>query len=161
MRKYQTLITTAFQDYPAKACIEYDCRFRQLAAKDKRILWDKYKEDIFVWCFSPQPASTGLGNATETRNYFHYSTPLILSHFGLATDTIIHTSTRAKKCICFNTTRAVQEERHASSNTFATREGVEGNTQPVGVPPSSSPRKQIIAECLSARQLILQCSGRI
>ena len=33
---------------------------------------------------------------------------------------------------------AVQEERHASSNTFATREAVEGNTQVVGAPPSNS-----------------------
>ena len=39
---------------------------------------------------------------------------------------------------------AVQEERHASSSTFATREAVEGNTQLVGVLPSSSPLKQII-----------------
>ena len=37
MIKYQTLITTAFQDYPAEACIEYDRRFRQLAAKDKKV----------------------------------------------------------------------------------------------------------------------------
>ena len=39
---------------------------------------------------------------------------------------------------------AVQEERHASSSTFATQEAVEGNTQPAGAPPSCSPLKQII-----------------
>ena len=39
---------------------------------------------------------------------------------------------------------AIQEERHASSNTFATKEAVEGNTQLVDAPASSSPRKQII-----------------
>ena len=38
MLNYQTL---------AEACIEYDHRFRQLAAKDKTIALDKYKEDIF------------------------------------------------------------------------------------------------------------------
>ena len=38
MLKYQT---TAFHDYPAEACIEYDHRFRQLAAKDETIEWDK------------------------------------------------------------------------------------------------------------------------
>ena len=99
MLRYQTLITTAFQDYPAEACIEYDCRFRQLAAKDKKFPWDKYKEDIFVWCFSPKPASAGLGNATETHNYCRYSKPAILSRLGPATDTITHTSTEAKICI--------------------------------------------------------------
>ena len=43
MLKYQTLITMAFQDYPVEACIEYDRTFRQLAAKDKNVPWDKYK----------------------------------------------------------------------------------------------------------------------
>ena len=90
MIKYQTLITTAFQDYPAEACIEYDRRFRQLAAKDKKVPWDKYKEDIFVWCFSPKPTSTGWVNATETHNYLHYSKPAILSRLGPATDTVTH-----------------------------------------------------------------------
>ena len=36
---------------------------------------------------------------------------------------------------------AVQKERHASSVTL---EAVDGNTQSVGIPPSSSPLKQII-----------------
>ena len=142
MLRYQTLITTAFQDYPAEACIEYNCRFRQLAAKDKKLPWDKYKEDIFVWCFSPKPASARLGNATETRNYFLHSKPAILSRLAPATDTVTHTSTGAKICIHF--TGTVQEERHASSSTFATREAVEENTQLVGALPSSSPLKQII-----------------
>ena len=105
MLKYQTLITTAFQDYPAEACIKYERRFRQLAAKDKKVSWDKYKEDIFVWCFSLKPASAGLGNATETRNYFCYSKPAILSRLGPATDTVTHTSTGVEICIRFNATR--------------------------------------------------------
>ena len=41
MLKYQTPITTTFHDNPVEACIEYDSRFRQLAAKDRTLAWDK------------------------------------------------------------------------------------------------------------------------
>ena len=60
MIKYQTLITAAFQDYAADACIEYDDHFRQFAAKEKSVHWDKYKKDIFVRCFSPKSSSADL-----------------------------------------------------------------------------------------------------
>ena len=53
LNKYQTLITTAFQDYPPEACIQYDCRLRQLAAKNKELAWDKYKEASMSGAFHP------------------------------------------------------------------------------------------------------------
>ena len=98
----------------------------------------------FVWCFSPKPTSTGWGNATETRNYFRYYKPAILSHLGPATDTVTHTHIQLKSASALMPPGAVQEERHASSSTFVTQEAVEGNTQPAGAPPSCSPLKQII-----------------
>ena len=36
MIKYQTLITTAFQDYPAEACIEYDRQWHSQNTADAR-----------------------------------------------------------------------------------------------------------------------------
>ena len=36
MLQYQALMTAAFSEYPAEACLEYDCRSRQLAAKNKK-----------------------------------------------------------------------------------------------------------------------------
>ena len=43
---------------------------------------------------------------------------------------------------------AVQEERHASSNAFATRKAVEGNTQVVGAPPSNSPLNPLMTPAI-------------
>lgn len=94
--KYQTLITTAFQDYPPEACIQYDRRFRQLAAKNKELAWDKYKEDLFVWCFSPKPASTGSFRANK---------PAVLSRLGPPPGTATHTATGAEICIRYNLPR--------------------------------------------------------
>ena len=102
MIKYQTLITTAFQDYPAEACIEYDRHFRQLAAKDKKVPWDKYKEDIFVWCFSPKPTSTGMGKChRNTATIFVTANQPSCHVLAQPQDTVTHTSTGAEICIRF------------------------------------------------------------
>ena len=131
MLKYQTLITVAFQDYPAEACIEYDRHFRQLAAKDKKV--------------PPKPVSTGLGNTTETRNYIFATANQLFCHVLAQPQTPSHTHPQELKfASALMPPGAVQEERHASSNTFVARKPVEGNTQLVGAPPSSSPVKQII-----------------
>ena len=133
--KYQTLITMAFQDYPPKACIEYDRRFRQLAAKDKKVSWEKYEEDIFIiWCFSPKP---GLGSS-----YFR-NRPAIFICLGPASDAVTFSTTGNEICIRFNTPEAAHGAMYAGSSTPATGEAVEGNTLPQSAPPSSSPLKQI------------------
>ena len=73
MLEYQKLITAAFQDYPVEACIEYDRCFRQLAVKDRKSPGISTKTETYLFCFSPKSASAGLGNATETHNYFQYN----------------------------------------------------------------------------------------
>ena len=91
MLKYQTLITAAFKQYPPEACIEYDCCFRQQAANDRRLKWGKYKEDIFIWCFSPRPANAGRENhasAWETRSFRPRFT--INGRLGPASETVTH-----------------------------------------------------------------------
>ena len=70
--KYQTLISDAFAKSPAEACLEYDRCFRLQASKNSKLTWNKYKEDIFIWCFAPKPASAGLGthaNAWEAQTF--------------------------------------------------------------------------------------------
>ena len=144
MIKYQTLITTAFQDYPAEACIEYDRCFRQLAAKDKKVPWDKYKEDIFVWCFSPKPTSTGWEKPQKHATIF-VTANQPSCHVLAQPQTLSHTHPQEPKSASTSMPPgAVQEEKHTSSSTFATQEAVKGNTQPAGAPPSCSPLKQII-----------------
>ena len=135
--QYQTLIVAAFQDYPAEACIQYDRRFRQLAAKDKSVPWDRYKEDIFVWCFCPKSIYT------DSRQSFRYK-PAIMSHLGPPTDTITHAATGAEIGICFNTPRGCTKGKLANSGTFATNEAVKGITQPLSAPPSNTELKQIV-----------------
>ena len=131
------------------AYIEYDCRFRQLAAKDKKVPWDNYKKDIFVWCFSPKLASTKWWNATKTCNYFCHSKPAILSHLGPATDTVTHTHPLhgAEICIRFNATRGcTMQRRGIQVQTHLQHERLWRGTpsQYIGAPPSSGPLKQII-----------------
>ena len=100
MLKYQTLITTVFRDYPPDACLDYDRRFRQLAAKDKTLAWNKYKEDIFVWCFSPKPS-----NIANSHHSFCFGKPGVFTRLGPATDSVPHTPARAEICIRFNSAR--------------------------------------------------------
>ena len=97
----------AFERYPHEACVEYDSCFRQQASKDKQLRWDKYKEDIFVWCFSPKPAGNAQGphaSAWEPRHSFRPRS--ILSHLGpAAADQASHTATGDEICIRFNLPR--------------------------------------------------------
>ena len=127
--KYQTLITTAFQDYPPEACIEYDRRFRQLAAKNKDLAWGKYKEDLFVWCFSPKPASAGSFRAYR---------PTILSRLGPAPGSATHTATGAEICIRYNLPRGCTMEgcryKHVCS-----RRGCEGDHPATRCPSKQQP----------------------
>ena len=107
LAQYQTLLCMAFEHYPHKACVEYDSCFRQKASKDKQLRWDKYKEDIFVWCFSPKPASSAQGphaSAWEPRHSFRPRS--ILSRLGpAAADQASHTATGDEICIRFNLPR--------------------------------------------------------
>ena len=127
--KYQTLITTAFQDYPPEACIQYDRRFRQLAAKNKDLAWGKYKEDLFVWCFSPKPASTGS---------FRAHRPAVLSHLGPAPGNSTHTASGSEICIRYNLPRGCTMEgcryKHVCS-----RRGCEGEHPATRCPSKQQP----------------------
>ena len=134
--KYQMLIMAAFQDYPAEPCIQYDRRFRQLPVKDQAVPWDKYKEDIFVWCFSPR------SSYTDSRQSFRYNKPTIMSHLGPPADTITQVATGAEIYIHFNTPRGCTKGEACKFN--ATNEAVEGNTQPVSTPPNNGQLKQIV-----------------
>ena len=106
MFKYHTLITAAFQDYPADACIKYDRRFRQFAAKEKSVQWVKYKEDVFVWCFSPKSSQRDL------RQSFCYNKPNVMSRLGPPTDTITHAATGPQICIRYNPRGCTKWESH-------------------------------------------------
>lgn len=117
--KYQTLIVAAFQDYPAEACIEYDRRFRQLAAKDKSVPWDKYKEDVFVWCFSPKSSSSDL------RQSFRFNKPTIMSRLGPPADTITHAG--AEICIRFNTPRGCTKGEACKFKHICNKRGCGGD----------------------------------
>ena len=65
--KYQTLITTAFQDYSSEACIQYDHCFRQLAAKTQRTGIGHIQRRP-LWCYSSKPASAGSFHADKPAN---------------------------------------------------------------------------------------------
>ena len=127
--KYQTLITTAFQDYSPEACIQYDRRFRQLAARNKALVWDKYKEDLFVWCFSPKPASAGSFRAYK---------PTILSRLGPAPGSVTHTTAGSEICIRYNLPRGCTMEgcryKHVCS-----RRGCEGDHPATRCPSKQQP----------------------
>ena len=59
--KYQTVVSLLFARYPAASVIEYDCLFRQAAARDRTMRWDSPKEDIYVWALThPSPTSSSL-----------------------------------------------------------------------------------------------------
>lgn len=106
MLKYQTLISAAFTQYLAEACLDYDRCFRQQAAKNRHLKWGKYKEDIFIWCFSPKPASVGLGNHAntwETRSF--RPRPTINARLGPPSETVSHTAAGSEICIRFNMLR--------------------------------------------------------
>ena len=136
MLKYQTLVSSAFQDYPPEACLEYDRCFRQLAAKDKNIKWDKYKEDIFIWCFSPKPASAGSGNqnAWEPRSSFRHNRT-IMSRLGPPQDSSTHTPSGAEICIRFNTTRGCSKGETCKYTHVCSRKGCHGD-HPAGKCPT-------------------------
>ena len=77
MLNYQTLITTAFRDYyPVEACIEYDRRFRQLAAKDKTIAWNKIQRGHLCLVFLTKP---NIGNSLKQCQSFRFAKPAILA----------------------------------------------------------------------------------
>ena len=126
MLKYQTLITTAFRDYPAEACIDYDRRFRQLAAKDRTLAWDKYKEDIFVWCFSPKPSNANAGNSANPHHSFRFSKPGIFTRLGPATDSVTHTPAGAEICMRFNSARGCTKGSACKFKHVCNRKGCEG-----------------------------------
>lgn len=128
--KYQTLITTAFREYPAEACLEYDRCFRQQAAKNKRLKWDKYKDDIFIWCFSPKPASVGFVNhasAWDTRHPFRPYKTSIASRLGPAPDSSTHTAAGTEICIRFNTARGCAKGEACKFKHVCNRKGCEGD----------------------------------
>ena len=107
MVQYQTLMCMAFQKYPVEACVEYDRCFRLQASEDKQILWDKYKEDVFVWCFSPKPTTGNPqgphASAGEPRDSFRHKT--ILSRLGPAAEYVTHTAAGDEICLRFNLPR--------------------------------------------------------
>ena len=126
MLKYQTLITTAFHDYPPDACIDYDRRFRQLAAKDKTLAWGKYKEDIFVWCFSPKPSNANTGNSANSHHSFRFGKPGVFTRLGPATDSVTHTPAGAEICIRFNSARGCTKGNACKFKHVCNKKGCEG-----------------------------------
>ena len=60
--KYQSHMVMLFTHYPQQACIEYDRLFRQAAARDPLVRWDRFKEDVFVWTLTPR--ATTLASTT-------------------------------------------------------------------------------------------------
>ena len=130
MLQYQALMTAAFSEYPAEACLEYDCRFRQLAAKNKKLKWDRYKDDVFIWCFSPKPASAGSANhasAWDTRHPFRPSRVNITSRLGPASESITHTTAGTEICIRFNTPRGCAKGDTCKFKHTCNRRGCEGD----------------------------------
>ena len=140
----QTLITTTFRNYPAETCIDYDRRFRQLAAKNKTLAWDKYKEDVFVWCFSPKSSNANAGillthiipfASASQESSRDWAQPLTQSHTFL----------QEQKFVCVSTQPGVAlKVALVNSSTCATEKGVKGSTKLVSAPPNTSPIKRII-----------------
>ena len=67
LAKYQAVVCLL---YPPAACIEYHRLFRQAAARDRSLLWDVPKEDIYVWALT-QPSSVG---SYYSQHFFRDST---------------------------------------------------------------------------------------
>ena len=129
--KYQTLICAAFAKYPAEACLEYDRCFRLQASKDSKLTWGKYKEDIFIWCFAPKPASAGLGthaSAWEAQTFrpkaHAWDAQPFRNRMGLGArlgpppDTVTHTPGGEEICIRFNTKRGCSANEDGSKCKF-------------------------------------------
>ena len=53
---YQRIITSASNHYPLAAWLNYDIRFRTLAASDPSLRWDVRLTDLWLECFSSAPA---------------------------------------------------------------------------------------------------------
>ena len=130
--------TTALRNYQAEACIDYDRRFRELAAKDKTLAWGKYKEDIFygVSHQSPQTLTRLIPFASASQESWHdWAQPLTQSP----------TLPQEQKSVCVSTQPGVAlKVALVNSSTCATKKGVKGSTQPVSAPPNTSPLKRII-----------------
>ena len=133
MIQYQTLIVAAFQDYPTEACIQYDRRFHQLATKDKSVPWNRYKEDIFVWCFSPKSIYT------DSRQSFRYNKPAIMSRLGPPADTMTHAATGAEICIRFNTPRGYTKGEACKFRHIYNKQGCGGDDSATKCPSKQQP----------------------
>ena len=96
-------------------------------------------------CFSRKPVS-----ATETRNYFRYSKPAILSCLGTATDTDTHTSTGAEICICFNTTRGCTKGEACKLKHICNKRGWMQQLKPPALSPATKRAYTTGSKCYKA-----------
>ena len=55
---HQRIITSASNQYPPTAWLNYDMRFHTLAASDPQLRWDMRLTDLWLECISGTPAST-------------------------------------------------------------------------------------------------------
>ena len=78
LAKYQAILGMLFNHHPPAACITYDRLFRQGAARDPSVRWDRMNEEIFVWALTPSSQVHGQHPAEPGTSGYH-SQP---QHFG-------------------------------------------------------------------------------
>ena len=78
--KYQAILGMLFNHHPPAACIAYDRLFRQGAARDPSVRWDRMNEEIFVWALTPSsqvqhPADPGPSYSNSRPQHFRAPQP--------------------------------------------------------------------------------------
>ena len=69
---YQRIITSASIQYPLAAWLNYDVRFRTLAASDPLLRWNVRLTDLWLECFSGTPASVTRWPCVQCGSTSHY-----------------------------------------------------------------------------------------
>jgi len=134
--KYQTIMVMLFASHSPASCLEYDCLFRQTAARDSTLHWDTIKEDIIM---------SGPSRIATTVVHFNFSRtpPLFVtnSQYQLVLGPqqpsqakqlhcTLHTLQKAKISASGTMQDAAQGGRNASSQTSAGTQAARVSTLP-------------------------------
>ena len=160
MIKYQTLIITAFQDYTAEACIEYDRHLRCLQRKTRKFSglstkttylsgaslpnqpaldWEVPQKRATIFIIANQPSCHVLAQPQTLLYTWTINEP----HLPYKTCT----STGAEICICFNTTRGSARGEACKFKHVCNTRGC-GGEHPASRCPSKLQLEQIITPLL-------------